>query len=156
MTTNTAHVLEDKRPQYIKDLEMFIKEKRIERGMSIGRFGEYIDRHRRIIAKLETSIHMARIDTVFIALEALREPLDINLNSFLVVVGKRITERKKKLGMSRTVLSGLIPMSYHALSQIEKGRVFFQMYTILDIARALDMPIEKLLAKVENDEGRGS
>lgn len=156
MTTNAAHVVEDKRPQHIKDLEALIKEKRVEMGMSIAQFGDYIDRHRRIIAKLETSIHMARIDTVFIALEAIKEPLDTSLNNFLIVVGKRIIERKNELGVSRVTLSKRIPMSYHALSQIEKGLVFFQMYTILDIARALDMTIEKLLAKVENDEGRSS
>ncbi len=64
---------------------------------------------------------------------------------YLQLIGKNITEIRKRQNLSTNELASLCEMDKSNLIPIEKGRINVTINTLLRIAKALDMPLEELL-----------
>jgi len=62
----------------------------------------------------------------------------------LAVLGERIRERRKVVGLSLRALAARLEISVSALSQIETGRSHPSVASLYEIARALDVPLDSL------------
>jgi len=62
----------------------------------------------------------------------------------LSVLGERIRERRKAVGLSLRALAGQLDMSASALSQIETGRSQPSVASLYEISRALNVPLDSL------------
>ena len=62
------------------------------------------------------------------------------------VVGKRIREQRKQLGMTQEAVAEIAELDRKHISMIETGKTEPRIDTLIRIAGALDLPIEKLVA----------
>jgi transcriptional regulator with XRE-family HTH domain len=65
--------------------------------------------------------------------------------SFPVRLGRRISELRKKHGLSQTQLADMAGIGRAHLSQIENGAVAARIDTLHAIAQALDLRLEEML-----------
>ncbi len=61
-------------------------------------------------------------------------------------VGKRIVELRNQKGWSQSDLARACGKDRQALEKLENGKVNPTIYTLLEISKALDVPLSRLLA----------
>ncbi|MBR6986151.1 MAG: helix-turn-helix transcriptional regulator [Ruminococcus sp.] len=66
-----------------------------------------------------------------------------------MIVGKVISDQRKKKGMSQEVLSGLADIGRTHLSAIERGERKPTLETLFRIANALDMRMSEIVIEIE-------
>jgi transcriptional regulator with XRE-family HTH domain len=64
-------------------------------------------------------------------------------------IGRTIRVRRKKIDITQEELAQRINLTRTSITNIERGRQKFQIHTLFDIARALDVPPAALLPTVE-------
>ena len=62
-----------------------------------------------------------------------------------IKLGKRIVELRNRKGWSQSDLARACGKDRQALEKLENGRVNPTVYTLLEISKALDVPLSKLL-----------
>lgn len=62
------------------------------------------------------------------------------------VVGKRIRDQRKRLGMTQERVAEVAEVDRKHISTIEAGETEPRIYTLVRIAGALDLPVEELVA----------
>lgn len=65
------------------------------------------------------------------------------------ITGQIISELRNQRGMTQEVLSGLAAVARSHLAMIESGQVSANVDTLWRISDALDIPLSKLIAMVE-------
>jgi transcriptional regulator with XRE-family HTH domain len=63
-----------------------------------------------------------------------------------VVVGKRVREQRKRQGMTQERVAELAELDRKHISMIETGQAEPRVGTLVQIAGALDLPVERLVA----------
>ncbi|MEY8358645.1 helix-turn-helix transcriptional regulator [Anaerotruncus colihominis] len=63
-------------------------------------------------------------------------------------IGMRIRKERKALSMSQQTLAELVDLQPNTISHIERGATTVQLQSLINIANALHVPIERLLCGV--------
>jgi transcriptional regulator with XRE-family HTH domain len=74
---------------------------------------------------------------------------------FLRAFGDAVRARRKELSLSQEALAEEIPLYRSYLADIERGARNLGLVNSLRIARALSVPLSKLMADAEERRGRG-
>jgi transcriptional regulator with XRE-family HTH domain len=74
---------------------------------------------------------------------------------FLRAFGDAVRARRKELGLSQEALADEIPLYRSYVADVERGARNLGLVNSLRIARALSVPLSKLLADAEERRGRG-
>ena len=71
------------------------------------------------------------------------------MSEISTIVGHRIRDRRKKLGMTQEELAHLSGCSYNYIGQLERGEKNATVKKLAQISRALDYPLSELFEQVE-------
>jgi transcriptional regulator with XRE-family HTH domain len=66
-------------------------------------------------------------------------------NPFLLEIGAKIKAARKKKGLYTRELAELSGLCYPAVSDIENGKVSFQILNLISIAKALEVDVKDFL-----------
>lgn len=65
--------------------------------------------------------------------------------AFYAGLGKRLAEERRKKKITQAALAGVVGLSRTSITNIEKGRQFVQVYTLVRLAQALGRSVLDLL-----------